>query len=74
LSKRATQHQAWQTVAIDSAIAQESVDLVGEFHGDPADRFIIATARLKRLAIITADRAILDYAKAGYVKAIDAAN
>jgi PIN domain nuclease of toxin-antitoxin system len=30
-------------------------------HRDPADRIIIATARLEDLTIITTDRLILDY-------------
>jgi PIN domain nuclease of toxin-antitoxin system len=51
----------------------ESVNLPGSFHNDPADRFIVATARLQGFALMTADAAILAYSKAGHVKAIDAA-
>jgi PIN domain nuclease of toxin-antitoxin system len=65
-------HPAWQTLPVDVAAAVESVNLPGDFHNDPADRFIVAAARLNGLAVVTADRAILDYAKAGHVKAMDA--
>jgi PIN domain nuclease of toxin-antitoxin system len=66
-------HPAWQTIPVDVAAAVESVNLPGDFHNDPADRFIVAAARLQGFAVVTADRAILEYAKAGHVKAIDAA-
>lgn len=39
-------------------------------HRDPADRMLIATARSHDLILITRDRAILDYAAAGHVRAI----
>ncbi|OYX28472.1 MAG: hypothetical protein B7Y99_14100 [Caulobacterales bacterium 32-69-10] len=39
-------------------------------HRDPADRMLIATARAHDLTLITRDRAILDYAAAGHVRAI----
>jgi PIN domain nuclease of toxin-antitoxin system len=66
-------HPAWQTIPVDAAAAAESVNLPGSFHNDPADRFIVATARLQGLALVTADAAILAYSRAGHVKAIDAA-
>jgi PIN domain nuclease of toxin-antitoxin system len=68
----ASQHSAWQTRPIDNAIALESVHLPGTFHNDPADCFIIATARLDRLALLTADQAILDYGKMGHVNVLNA--
>ena len=40
------------------------------FRGDPADRLLIATARQLDVPIVTRDRAILAYAKAGHVKGI----
>ena len=36
-------------------IAIESSFLPGEFHGDPADRIIVATARINNLIIFTRD-------------------
>lgn len=70
---RASSHTAWQMISLDASAAMEAVNLPGQMHGDPADRFLVATARLNRLAIVTADRAILDYAAGGHVKAINAA-
>ena len=45
-------------------------DLPDLAHRDPADRMLIATARRRDLILITRDRAILDYAAAGHVRAI----
>ena len=59
-------------VPIEAAIAIDSVRLPGNFHADPADRLIIATARYCRAPLTTADRAILEYAAAGHVRVIDA--
>lgn len=56
---------------LEPAIAVEAGELEG-LHGDPADRIIIATARHHKAPLLTADRAILGYAAAGYVEAIDA--
>jgi PIN domain nuclease of toxin-antitoxin system len=42
-------------------IAVESCELPGEFHRDPADRIIVATARIHGIAVITKDRKILNY-------------
>lgn len=39
-------------------------------HRDPADRMLIATARANDLTLITRDRALLDYAALGHVRAI----
>ena len=58
---------------VEPAIALDSVRLPGEFHADPADRFLIATARHWTAALVTADAAILEYSAAGHVPTIDAA-
>jgi len=57
---------------LDSAAARESTRLPGAFLADPADRFLLATARTNDLTLVTADKSILAYAKAGHVKAIRA--
>lgn len=57
----------------NTQIAVRSVYLPGEFHADPADRILIATARRLDMPLLTADRAILAYAAAGHLKIIDAA-
>ncbi len=60
-----------QIITIDAQIAIESRRLPGSFHQDPGDRFIVATARAHGIPIMTADVAILDYAKLGHVQAIN---
>lgn len=48
-----------QPVSVD--VAHESNHLPGDFHRDPADQIIVATARVERAVLITADRRILSY-------------
>jgi PIN domain nuclease of toxin-antitoxin system len=57
---------------IDAEIAIAATRLPGDFHSDPADRFLVATARHHDMPLVTADKNILTYAKAGHVKAIRA--
>ena len=57
-------------IPLDAAAAAESTLLPGELQGDPADRFLIATARTQDVALATRDRAILDYGKAGFVRVV----
>ena len=57
-------------IPIDARIAIQSRRLPDPFHEDPGDRFIIATARILGIPIITSDRDILDYAALGHVRAI----
>ena len=42
-------------------IAVESCRLPGDFHNDPADQIIAATARMHDLTLLTSDRRLLDY-------------
>jgi len=48
-------------VPIDNPIAVGSVNLPGEFHQDPADRIIVATARRFGAPLVTQDRRIRSY-------------
>jgi Uncharacterized protein conserved in bacteria len=50
-----------QWIDISSTIAIKSLNLPGSFHQDPADRFIVATAILYGIPIITKDQSIQDY-------------
>jgi PIN domain nuclease of toxin-antitoxin system len=50
-----------QFVPIDNQIAMKSVNLPGEFHKDPADRIIVATARENEATLITNDDKIKKY-------------
>ncbi len=56
--------------ALDAATAAESTLLPGEPHGDPADRFLIATARIHNLVLATRDQGIVEYGKAGHVRVL----
>ena len=51
----------WQIADINLTVVQEAYSLPGDFHRDPADRIITATARLYGAAILTADKKILNY-------------
>ncbi len=48
-------------------IAVESSSLPGNLHSDPADRLLISTARAMGLTLVTRDRRILEYGRAGHV-------
>jgi PIN domain nuclease of toxin-antitoxin system len=49
----------------------ESSFLPGPIHGDPADRIIAATAREYGYTVVTRDRALLEYAGAGHLRAVE---
>jgi len=57
-------------IELSARIAFEASYLPGKLHGDPADRILIATARIKSLTLATRDDKILAYSKQGYVNAI----
>ncbi len=48
-------------VPLTPTIAYKSTVLPGQFHDDPADQIIVATAREENATILTKDRRILDY-------------
>jgi len=50
-----------QFVPVDNQIAAKSVNLPGEFHDDPADRIIVASARENGAVLITKDERIIKY-------------
>jgi len=50
-----------QVIELTSEIAVESCNLPGDFHKDPADRIIVATARTHNLTLLTKDRKIIEY-------------
>jgi len=54
-------------IELTPAIAIESTRLPGEFHRDPADQIIVATARLRGCPLVTSDSRILKYP---HVKAV----
>lgn len=50
-----------RVLELNGDIAVESCNLPGEFHKDPADRIIVATARVHKAILITKDQKIIDY-------------
>ena len=56
-----------QVIELTPEIAMESCNLPGDFHKDPADQIIVATARTHNLTLLTKDRKIIEYP---HVKAI----
>ena len=57
---------------LTTEIAVAAGELPGGFRSDPADQIIVATARTTGATLITRDRRILAYAKAGYLTALAA--
>lgn len=61
-----------QLLGLTPEIAVESTRLPGSPAGDPADRILIASARVAGARLTTRDRLILGYAGDGHVAALDA--
>jgi PIN domain nuclease of toxin-antitoxin system len=59
-----------QTVALTPEVAVSCHQLPGGLHSDPIDRILVATARAEGLTLVTRDKAILDYAAQGHVRAL----
>jgi PIN domain nuclease of toxin-antitoxin system len=51
-------------------IAIDCSYLPGALHGDPADRFIVATARRLDLPLVTRDHRLIAYGAAGHIRVI----
>lgn len=49
-------------------IVIEACNLPGKLHRDPADRMIVATARVTGATLFTKDRSLLAYGRRGHVK------
>ena len=57
-----------QLIEFSPRIAVESTQLPGEFHRDPADQIIVATARVHDCPLLTMDKKILDYKHVKFIK------
>ncbi len=64
---QALQHPGITLCPLTPDIAAQSCNLPGAFHGDPADRMIVATACIENATIVTRDENILRYAQSGHV-------
>jgi PIN domain nuclease of toxin-antitoxin system len=61
-----------QIAPITPSIAVESCHLSASFHGDPADRLIVGTARVEGMSLVTRDATILDFSKTKRLSVIKA--
>ena len=57
-----------QLAPLSPMIAIESTRLPGELHRDPADRMLVATARVENLTLLTRDARLLAYGRNGHVR------
>ena len=51
----------WRVVSASWDVVEEAYSLPEPFHRDPADRLIVASARVHGLQVVTADRLLLAY-------------
>jgi PIN domain nuclease of toxin-antitoxin system len=56
---------------LDAVTAAESTLLPGNAHGDPADHFLIATARTHGVALATRDKQIIEYGRLGFLRVVE---
>ena len=63
----AIDNTAIRVVELSPEVAVDACRLPGDFHKDPADRIIVATARIHNFSLLTKDRKIRDYP---HVKAV----
>lgn len=59
--ERALRYPGVQLIPLSPKIAVESTRLPGEFHRDPSDQIIVATARVLDFPLSTLDEKILNY-------------
>jgi len=59
--ERALKDTGFTLVQLSPSIALGAYQLPGEFHSDPADRLIVATARYLNATLLTKDQKILEY-------------
>lgn len=76
LSPRAYYHSVamqpgFRELSVSIEIGLAAYELPEPFHRDPADRLIVAMARLLDAPVVTVDRRILAYGRLGHVQTID---
>jgi PIN domain nuclease of toxin-antitoxin system len=57
-----------QLIELSPRVCTESTTLPGEFHQDPADQIIVATARILDAEVLTMDKKILSYPHVRHAK------
>ena len=60
-TKEVSEIKGVRFVPVDNEIGIKSTKLPGEFHKDPADRIIVATARKLAVPLLTVDEKIIQY-------------
>ena len=70
--RTAIERSGAMTAPLTAEIAVECHRLPDGLHSDPVDRILVATARIEGLTLLTRDRAILDYAAKGHLRALPA--
>jgi PIN domain nuclease of toxin-antitoxin system len=53
--RKAVEVNGWEVLPVDWEVMEEAYSLPETFHADPADRMIVATARLRRCHVLTTD-------------------
>jgi PIN domain nuclease of toxin-antitoxin system len=66
--KQALRYPGVRLYALTPEIAIESTSLPGEFHRDPSDQIIVATARLHDCPVVTSDSKIIKYPHVDTIK------
>ncbi|MDR1234145.1 MAG: type II toxin-antitoxin system VapC family toxin [Holosporales bacterium] len=64
--EQAIEVSSTKIIELSREILLDSCSLSGQFHGDPADRMIVATSRITHIPLITQDEKILPYIEAGF--------
>jgi PIN domain nuclease of toxin-antitoxin system len=59
--EQALQYPGVRLFELTPQIVIESTQLPGDFHRDPADQIIVATARVHDCLLVTSDRKIIEY-------------
>lgn len=59
--RQAIHSNGWSVFPVDLDTIEEAYSLPDVFHTDPADRILVATARIHRFTLVTGDKKILDY-------------
>lgn len=69
--ERALQGSSPQVLPITTEVAIASASLPEEFHGDPGDRLLAATAIVHDLVLCTRDRTLLRFGRSGLFKFLE---
>ena len=68
--ERAIDRHRFTEVFVTADMALAAYELPEPFHKDPADRLIVALARLLSAPVVTVDRRILAYGRQGHVQVL----